>query len=296
MRVLYAYDGSAGSEQARDLLAHLDLPDDSYIEAVTVLRPRSSLFELGSVPVDPAEADAQLVEDLAAELQTVVRALSGPGRRVESAVLRGHPGAAVRAEAERIDAELIVMGSRGHGVIRSALLGSVSTEVSSQAHCSVLVARAPSVSHVLLASDGTATSEPAVEAVASWPIVRGMPVDVVSVSQPISSLVGVGAGGFGSAAWAELEIQLADERLATHREVARVATERLRAAGVEARARVATGNPAQEILELAREIGADLIITGSRRSSTGFPGALGSVARNVIQHAGASVLVVRAPG
>jgi nucleotide-binding universal stress UspA family protein len=296
MRVLYAYDGSASAEQARDLLAHLDLPDDSSIEAVTVLRPRSSLFELGSVPVDPAEADAQLVEDLAAELQTVVRALSGPGRRVESAVLRGHPGDAVRAEAKRIGADLIVMGSRGHGAIRSALLGSVSTEVSSQAHCSVLVARGPSVSHILLASDGTPTSEPAVEAVATWPIFRGMPVDVVSVSQPISSLVGVGAGAFGSAAWAELEIELADERLATHREAARAATERLRAEGMDAHAQVSTGNPAQEIVELAKETGADLIVTGSRRSSAGFPGALGSVARNVIQHAEASVLIVRAPG
>jgi hypothetical protein len=27
MRVLYAYDGSAGSEQARDLLARLEMPE-----------------------------------------------------------------------------------------------------------------------------------------------------------------------------------------------------------------------------------------------------------------------------
>ncbi|HET8587941.1 MAG TPA: universal stress protein [Candidatus Limnocylindria bacterium] len=295
MRVLYAYDGSAGSEQARDLLAHLGLPEGSLIEAATVLRPRSTLFELGSVPSDPGEAEAQLIQDLRAELETAARALSGQGRTVETRVLRGRPGQALLAEAELIDADLIVMGSRGHGPIQSVLLGSVSTEVTSHARCSVLVARNALTRRVLLATDGTDTSRPAVEAVASWPMFRTLPVDVVSVSQPVSSWIGLDPGGFGSAYWAELELELADERLEAHREIARSASERLRSVGVQAQDHVATGSAGQEILEAAKQFGADLIVTGSRRSSASFPGVIGSVARSVLHHAGASVLIVREP-
>jgi nucleotide-binding universal stress UspA family protein len=295
MRVLYAYDGSAGSEQARDLLARLEMPRGSLIEAVTVLRPRSTLFELGSVPADAADAEAQLIDDLRRELETAGRALTRPGLTIETRVLRGRPGAAILAEANLIDADLIVMGSRGHGPIQSVLLGSVSTEVTSHAHCSVLVARSAFVRRVLLATDGTDTSAPAVEAIAGWPMFRNLPVDVVSVSQPVSSWIGLDPGGFGSAYWTELELELADERLEAHREIAQATAERLRSAGLEADQLVYTGNAGQEILEAAKQHGADLIVTGSRRSSAGFPGVVGSVGRSVLQHATASVLIAREP-
>jgi nucleotide-binding universal stress UspA family protein len=43
--------------------------------------------------------------------------------------------------AEEIEAGLIVMGSRGLGGIRGALMGSVSDSVVRHAHCPVLVVR-----------------------------------------------------------------------------------------------------------------------------------------------------------
>jgi nucleotide-binding universal stress UspA family protein len=45
------------------------------------------------------------------------------------------------ALAEEIEAGLIVMGSRGLGGIRRALIGSVSDAVVRHAHCPVLVVR-----------------------------------------------------------------------------------------------------------------------------------------------------------
>jgi nucleotide-binding universal stress UspA family protein len=44
--------------------------------------------------------------------------------------------------AEDLDAGLIVMGSRGRGGIRRALMGSVSDAVVRHAHCPVLIVRA----------------------------------------------------------------------------------------------------------------------------------------------------------
>jgi nucleotide-binding universal stress UspA family protein len=45
------------------------------------------------------------------------------------------------ALAEHMEAGLIVMGSRGQGGIRRALIGSVSDAVVRHAHCPVLVVR-----------------------------------------------------------------------------------------------------------------------------------------------------------
>jgi nucleotide-binding universal stress UspA family protein len=58
---------------------------------------------------------------------------------------------------------------------------------------------------------------------------------------------------------------------------------------------VVEGDPAEEILKLADQIGAELIAMGSR-GRTGWVGAvLGSVSRKVLDHAGCPVLVVRGP-
>ena len=43
--------------------------------------------------------------------------------------------------AEELEVGLVVLGSRGHGRIRRALMGSVSTSVLRHAHCSVLIVR-----------------------------------------------------------------------------------------------------------------------------------------------------------
>ena len=61
------------------------------------------------------------------------------GVKVDRLVAQGHP-APVILEAAR-DAELIVVGSRGHGAFTGMLLGSVSEYVSSHARCPVVIVR-----------------------------------------------------------------------------------------------------------------------------------------------------------
>jgi nucleotide-binding universal stress UspA family protein len=83
--------------------------------------------------------------DPAAEMQTVLdhsldaiehrhRTLRTTGR-----VIEGYPGAAL-VDASR-DADLLVVGSRGHGELKDILLGSVGMHCVTHAHCPVLVYR-----------------------------------------------------------------------------------------------------------------------------------------------------------
>ena len=60
---------------------------------------------------------------------------------VELLVQRGDPGSAICELADELSADAIVMGSRGRGGLRRALLGSVSDYVVRNAPCTVIITR-----------------------------------------------------------------------------------------------------------------------------------------------------------
>ena len=63
----------------------------------------------------------------------------GPDVRVDKLVVNGHPAKALLEEAQ--DADLLVLGNRGHGGFAAALLGSVSQYCIHHATSPVLVVR-----------------------------------------------------------------------------------------------------------------------------------------------------------
>ena len=60
---------------------------------------------------------------------------------VSTEIINGVPKEVIVAEAERWEADLIVLGSHGHRALRRFLFGSVSQAVLSHAHCSVEIVR-----------------------------------------------------------------------------------------------------------------------------------------------------------
>lgn len=62
---------------------------------------------------------------------------------VTTKVLSGSPKEVILEEAEAFGADLIVVGSHGHGMLERFLLGSVSQAVALHAKCSVEIVRSP---------------------------------------------------------------------------------------------------------------------------------------------------------
>ena len=92
------------------------------------------------------EAYEEVSEEIRREAREIlddqVRKIEEEGGSVQEAHLRrGRKDQEIVRLAEEIGAGLIVIGSRGRGGVRRALMGSVSDSVVRHAHCPVLVVR-----------------------------------------------------------------------------------------------------------------------------------------------------------
>jgi nucleotide-binding universal stress UspA family protein len=99
--------------------------------------------EAWGLPVDYLEKAEEEARQQAIAITEKAVARLGPVVKVHSEVLNGPPTHAILDEAQRWDADLIVMGSHGRRGLTRLLLGSVSQAVASQAPCSVEIVRRP---------------------------------------------------------------------------------------------------------------------------------------------------------
>jgi nucleotide-binding universal stress UspA family protein len=107
------------------------------------LRAVHAIGSFGSYPslaVDVA-AVHRAAEDLMENATSEVTA-EGDDVEIERRVVEGAPGAVLVAESR--GADLLVVGSRGHGGFTGLLLGSVSQQCAHHAECPVVIVRAPS--------------------------------------------------------------------------------------------------------------------------------------------------------
>jgi nucleotide-binding universal stress UspA family protein len=138
-KIVLATDGSRGAELAARTAADLANKTDSELHVLHVLALPLDTHDPSSF--EP-EVWARLENRARTTLEDVVGKIEASGGEVEGSHLTaGRPEAEIVTLAEEIGAGLIVMGSRGVGGIRRALMGSVSDSVLRHAHCPVLVVR-----------------------------------------------------------------------------------------------------------------------------------------------------------
>jgi nucleotide-binding universal stress UspA family protein len=295
MRILVAIDGSEPARLAVDLVANAAWPPDSEIVVAQAVETGAGIFG-GPWPAPAVVQTDRIEADLRGAAQKTVHEacenLARPGLRLEGVVLPGRPATAIVDHARRMRADLVVVGSRGHGMIEAMLLGSVSAEVVDHAPAPVLVARGPSMTRLVLGWDGSSCAMRAADLLRTWPIFAGAPVRVVSVAD-VETPWWTGFSEAGSPEMMPMYVEATDASRRQHDGLAREMTAQLQADGFAAESDLREGDAATEILAAATESRADLVVLGTR-GRTGLKRlVLGSVARNVLQHATCSVLIVR---
>jgi nucleotide-binding universal stress UspA family protein len=149
--VLLCTDGSDLAAEA--LRAGLDLlhPDAPRIVVSVSLEPDPTLLTgtgMAGGVLSP-EAFQQAVDAADAEALTVATETAADLGLADAvvAVLRGDPAATICQHAEQVGAGAIVIGTRGRGGLKRAVLGSVSDHVIRHAPCPVVVVTAHGADH-----------------------------------------------------------------------------------------------------------------------------------------------------
>jgi len=297
MRILLAIDGSACSDRATELVSTLTLPPESVVRVVAIQQPFLDVLSMSWATIGDSASNTETEElqdarDLREAIERAEISLRRPGLKLEGFLLRGRPASAIVDEAGAMEADLIVMGSRGHGTIATMVLGSTAAEVVYHAPCPVLVARGGTLGPVAFADDGSKSARTAEAVITAWPLFADREISVVTVAEVAVPV----AAGFTPGLYdqvLESYTRSVDEVREEVAEESRTAAHRLVDAGFNATPVVLEGDAATEIVRFAADRHIGTIVMGTR-GHTGLARLfLGSVARNVLLHAPCSVLIVR---
>ena len=210
---------------------------------------------------------SDVLRDLRDEVHASVRKAADEFSGLKPMVVRGSEVAGLIAAASNLEADVLAVGSHGSARMAGIILGSVATGVVHHAPCSVLIARRPesdaAPKMILHADDGSSDSRDAAGTAAAVARRLGAAVTTLHVGSDWEATDRFGAGS----------------------------SDVIEASGAETIVRRESGSAHREIITVAAEIDASLVVIGSR-GKVGVS-ALGSVSERVAHRAPCSVLVVR---
>ena len=137
-KILIATDGSGS---AREVLEFgLDLAAEQDAEAFVLhVAPRVDAISCFGFVIGTPKIPHKLSEHDRKPLHEALQIAEEKSILVETALLQGNPADEIVTYADTIDADLIVVGSRGHNAVASALIGSVSRSVLHESRRPVVV-------------------------------------------------------------------------------------------------------------------------------------------------------------
>ena len=296
-RLVVGVDGSPGSRAALGHALTTAARRGGDVEVVCTFP--LILSWTGGAPLDVPHADVirdeteAVTRDLVAEVRADPAVAVVPGVGEVPVTLRVTVGPAAQELVDRSrDADLLVVGSRGRGAVRSALLGSVALHCATHAHCPVVVVRPtavgrPQQARIVVGLDGSDRSRAALVAAVDEAGRRGADVVAVAAYQPVDYWADPSNLPFPSPD--EIRADVLRGARAVVREV--LSTTGLPGVPVpHVRIEVMQGAAADLLVEVAEE--ADLLVVGSRGRGALRGLLLGSVALHCVLHATCPVLVV----
>jgi len=265
-KLLVCTDGSPNSQVAVNKTLALARLCGSTVFVLQVLQT------IPEVECMAPDLMVQLPEEIRRQMEAIKAQAAAGGVTLKTRICRSvSPFAAILAEIERLQPDLVVMGRYGKTGLTRLMLGSVTARVIDLSPVNVLVVPLGSTlgfSRILIASDGLPCSAAAFrEALA---IARQMRGQLLA----ISVLPRKKETGLAEEILENLHITAAEQ-------------------GVDLKSRVLVGEPDAAIVDAAQKSRTELIVLGNL-GRTGFKRLLlGSVAERVIGQAACPVLVVK---
>lgn len=293
-------DSSPESNRLRTVIAATDFSsnaDTAFAWALQIARRHGA--ELVIVHAVDAASGATVTLHLQEQVTRGLGQLEGQARRADVAVRSvyrvGRAWEVIPDVEREVEADLIVVGMRGHTPYSRIFLGSTADRVVRSAQAPVITVRPdatldePDIRSVLVATDFSEEAALAMNAVVRLlAAVPGRKCMTLLHACHVPLEYGIdGAVGAVVGAIADLEAR------ALHQIEALAAPIRCESLHVQAKTRV--GYPAAEIEREAKSINADLVAVGTRGRTGLRYFLLGSVAERVLRHAPCPVLTVRHP-
>jgi len=296
-----------GSELAEGVLPHVvevirDRGSQVYLLSVAPLaRGRAPISSGVHVTTGTPEEKRRVEQKLVEYLRTVAERVEPVAAAVQVGVRFGRPAEAILGFAGEAEADLVAMSSHGRSGISRWVFGSVTDRVLRGAVCPVLLVRAgqaqlrTTYQRILVPLDGSELAEeilPYVKALIQPNRTRIFLVSVLTTGlgdRTVTLLTSYPPGlQLATTALHHAEVQL--------RSYLRSVAAALREQGAMVHIAILQGSPADEILDCAAEVEADLV----SMTTHGFSGVsrwvYGNVAGKVLQGADSPVLLVRPTG
>jgi len=290
MNVLVAVDNSDASMAVLQEVAARPWPGGTRLEVLNVVEP-AHLWVVSSTVEEAMQSSAVFVERAAGDLRS--RGLDATGLS-----LAGDPKRVILDHAKEIKADFVFVGSQGASALARFLMGSVASGVVRYAPCSVEIVRArqgktAGVHKILLATDGSASSDRAAQSIADRPWGKETEIEVFSVVE----LVLPTTQALLEPPYVESEQLEAQRAEAMQRAQNAVASAKRILSKtfphVAESISVLVSGPKAVITEEADQTGADLIVVGSHGHRGVERFLLGNVSEGVALHAHCSVEVIR---
>ena len=276
MNVLVATDGSKYGRWELNWVATLPFVEPPRVTALHVLD--SAVHRLPfRTKLETQRMEARLARTITnTKKQLVLLKLKGTVRKEQGAV------ASVILKRTPKREGLLVVGSQGLDILDRFMLGSVSTKLIHHATCPVLVVKgeAAPLQRIVLATDGSSASAKALEF-------------VLTAFRPDRSSGKDGRVPIHVSVIHVMPFIKYPELKEAGRRLVKRSVEKLVKAGFTAEPVYELGKPAEEIMEVASNHHADLIVMGAKGLDAISRFLIGSVSTRVVQHANCSVLVVR---
>jgi len=239
-RILYAESGVGKTQEMVAVLKELPIFSKTQVTVLNVLKPQIT-----------TEEEIVQLEAAKVLLTEVSESLKSKEIKVESKIISGEPKDIVCQMAQSIDADLIILGSRGLGRLVAILLNSLSQYVFQLSDRSMLIVKddvyVKKIKKVMVAVNESPAAKYALELTLNLiQDYQSCEVILVRISSNLKQK---------DLALSKSEMEK-DEILAP-------AMERVKRMGISCRCILRAGKPAQQICNLVEELNIDLLAVGS---------------------------------